>query len=246
MLGIDPAAGIRPIQIGAGVGRFGNHLKEICVQCISNGVRHSLGVAAGGEVGHQNLAIPGRSGRRRGLAHIVVECGNNLSTGSVVSGGKASIAAGGNDTVGAGPVHRRLRIGGNSVFIRVIPGGSSGGTGPAPEDRGYLLACDRIAHAKLPIRVSGNQASSLRPTERIDVVSACLRVREAGCAGCGGRPCGAVEDGCQLCAGHIVVHTKAAISIAVDIAVVGGPLNSFGVVGPCGYIGKFCGIGRDA
>ena len=156
MLGIDPAAGIRPIQIGAGVGRFGNHLKEICVQCISNGVRHSLSVAAGGEVGHQNLAIPGRSGRRRGLAHIVVECGNDLSTGSVVSGGKASIAAGGDDTVGAGPVYRRLRIGGNSVFIRVILGGSSGGTGPAPEDRGYLLACDRITHAKPSIRVSGN------------------------------------------------------------------------------------------
>ena len=109
-----------------------------------------------------------------------------------------------------------------------------------------MLAGYRVADAEPPAGVAVYQAAVRRPGGGVCVVGRGRHVGEPDGSGGGGASGGAVKDRRQLGPGHIVVHSEAAVAVAVDIAVFRRPPDGPGEGMVRVYIGEggFHGAGR--
>ena len=238
---VDPAGGIRPVQIGGAVGIRRGDLKGIRIQGTGDGIGNRLGTAGGGEVGNQNLGAvsSGGSNRLAVSVHIVVKNQSNLAPSGIVRGSKAVSIFGRDDAVGSGPVHSGFGIIGNAGFVGIILSGGGGRARPAPEDGGDLLTGNGVVDPESSVAVAIDQAPVRRPAGGARIVGRCRHIGESGGSGGGGAACRPVEDCGELGAGHVVIHAKAPVIVAVDVPLLGNPLNGLSIGAPGGHVGKF-------
>ena len=188
-----------------------------------------LGIAGGGEVGHQDPGrILRRSGFLRGLRRLIVQVAvqdhGHLGAGGIAGGIKAAVAAAGDDAVGGRPVDRLNRIAGNSrriCEISIILHGLAAVI--PPQNGGDLLAGHRIIEAEPAIPVPGDDAAGRGPGDAVGVGAGGGHIRKRGRTGDLRAAGGTVQNGGQHPPGHGAVRRECGGSGAVHDAVVPAP-----------------------
>ena len=182
LLALSPRIVCGITDVGGRIGDRRRNLIEIRVQIGGDILRDGLGIAGGGEIGHQHRAAGGlrivwvhRSGGGTVLSipgEVAVQDGGRLGpSGAAVRVEEIAISAV-DDPLVPRPGNGAYRIGRDGALVG--KGGLTGNRWAAvrpPEDRGELGAGDGVVRAEAPVAVTGDDAPLIGPGRRSRILS---------------------------------------------------------------------------